>query len=58
MKNVELIQELTAAAQAEAAKFANGNNSAGTRIRKMMQEIKVLAQKVRSDVQAAKNSES
>jgi len=38
-------------------KFAQGNKSAGTRIRQAMQEIKSLAQDVRVEVQAIKNSE-
>lgn len=31
--------------------FIRGNKTAGTRIRKMMQEIKKLSQEIRSDVQ-------
>tara|TARA_R100001510_G_scaffold50224_1_gene49075 strand:+ start:42 stop:233 length:192 start_codon:yes stop_codon:yes gene_type:complete len=38
-------------------KFAQGNKSAGTRIRQAMQEIKTLAQDVRVEVQAIKNKE-
>ena len=38
-------------------KFAQGNKSAGTRIRQAMQEIKTLAQDVRVEVQAIKNGE-
>ena len=44
--------------ETDVMKFGSGNKSAGTRIRKAMQEIKVLAQQVRSDVQTAKNNES
>ena len=36
-------------------KFDQGNNSAGTRVRKAMQNIKGLAQHVRLEVQAQKN---
>ena len=36
-------------------KFEDGNKSAGTRIRKAMQEIKNLAQEVRVEVQEIKN---
>ena len=36
-------------------KFCDGNNSAGTRVRKAMQNIKGLAQQVRLEVQAQKN---
>ena len=42
----------------DAEKFEAGNNSAGTRVRKAMQNIKSLAQNVRLEVQAAKNSVS
>ena len=34
-----------------------GNNAAGTRLRKAMQEIKALAQEIRVDVQNRKNGE-
>ena len=40
----------------DAEKFTNGNNSAGTRVRKAMQNIKNLAQQVRLEVQSQKNS--
>ena len=39
----------------DARKFDEGNNSAGTRVRKAMQNIKSLAQNVRLEVQAQKN---
>ena len=38
-------------------KFQSGNKSAGTRLRKAMQEIKNLAQGVRLEIQEIKNSE-
>ena len=37
--------------------FDNGNNAAGTRIRRVMQEVKTLAQELRVEVQEAKNAE-
>ena len=37
-------------------KFINGNNSAGTRLRKHMQNIKNLAQGIRVKVQDQKNA--
>ena len=37
-------------------KFSNGNNSAGTRLRKHMQNLKNLAQRVRTEVQYQKNA--
>ena len=38
------------------SKFINGNNSAGTRVRKAMQEVKKIAQEIRLEVQEQKNS--
>ena len=40
----------------ESGKFSNGNNSAGTRLRKHMQNVKNLAQRVRTEVQDQKNA--
>ena len=40
----------------DSEKFVEGNNSAGTRVRKCMQNIKNLAQRVRIEVQEQKNS--
>ena len=37
-------------------KFEDGNKSAGTRIRKNMQDVKNLAQQVRVEVQEMKNA--
>jgi len=42
--------------QADITKFVEGNNSAGTRVRKAMQAVKSLAQDVRIEVQDQKNS--
>ena len=43
--------------QTDVTKFVEGNNSAGTRVRKAMQDIKRLAQDVRVEVQEQKNSQ-
>jgi len=43
--------------QADVNKFVEGNNSAGTRVRKAMQTVKSLAQDVRIEVQDQKNSQ-
>ena len=56
MENVNKIQEVLDTVQTEVEKFSNGNKSAGTRIRKAMQEIKTLAQEVRVEVQTIKNN--
>ena len=36
--------------------FGNGNNAAGTRIRRAMQEVMTLAQELRVEVQETKNT--
>ena len=43
--------------QTDVNKFVEGNNSAGTRVRKAMQAVKALAQEVRTEVQHQKNSQ-
>jgi hypothetical protein len=43
--------------QADVTKFVEGNNSAGTRVRKAMQTVKSLAQNVRTEVQEQKNAQ-
>ena len=43
--------------QTDVTKFVEGNNSAGTRVRKAMQEVKRLAQDVRVEVQEQKNKQ-
>ena len=41
--------------EVDAEKFVEGNNSAGTRVRKAMQTVKNLAQQIRVEVQNQKN---
>ena len=55
IKTLENIERQLREAAEDAVKFELGNNSAGTRVRKAMQNIKGLAQQVRLDVQAQKN---
>ena len=43
--------------QTDVTKFIDGNNSAGTRVRKAMQVVKQLAQDVRVEVQEQKNKQ-
>ena len=43
--------------QSDVTKFIEGNNSAGTRIRKAMQVVKKLAQDIRVEVQDQKNKQ-
>ena len=49
------IQNLINDCQSDVTKFVEGNNSAGTRVRKAMQAVKSLAQEVRIEVQDQKN---
>ena len=43
--------------QTDVTKFVEGNNSAGTRVRKAMQAVKQLAQDIRVEVQEQKNKQ-
>ena len=43
--------------QSDVTKFVEGNNSAGTRVRKAMQAVKSLAQDIRIEVQDQKNKQ-
>ena len=55
-----IFDELQAAindCQSDVTKFVEGNNSAGTRVRKAMQTVKSLAQDVRIEVQDQKNKQ-
>ena len=50
------LQDMVNDTQSDMTKFVEGNNSAGTRVRKAMQTIKSLAQELRVEVQNQKNS--
>ena len=49
------LQDVINDCQTDVTKFVEGNNSAGTRVRKAMQAVKSLAQEVRVEVQDQKN---
>jgi hypothetical protein len=51
------LQDVVNDCQTDLTKFVDGNNSAGTRVRKAMQLIKALAQEVRVEVQEQKNKQ-
>ena len=51
------LQDVVNDCQTDIRKFVDGNNSAGTRVRKAMQAVKALAQEVRVEVQEQKNSQ-
>jgi len=52
----ETIKKTIAEAEAEVSKFYGGNNAAGGRVRKAMQDLKNLATELRKDVLETKNS--
>ena len=56
IKLMKLIEKEFTYAAEQSMKFVEGNNSAGTRVRKTMQNIKNLSQEVRKEVQNQKNS--
>jgi hypothetical protein len=55
-KVFDSIKKAVADAEADVQKFYGGNNAAGARVRKAMQELKDLAQTLRKDVLDTKNS--
>lgn len=55
-KIFESIKQKVAEVESEVSKFYSGNNAAGGRVRKAMQELKDLAQTLRKDVLEIKNS--
>ncbi|HCW09145.1 MAG TPA: histone H1 [Cytophagales bacterium] len=59
MKKFEELKALIASIEPDADKFYNKlNSAAGTRLRKGMQDVKNVAQQIRSEVQELKNKES
>jgi hypothetical protein len=59
MKKFEELKALIATLEDDVDKFYNkGNSAAGTRLRKAMQDLKNIAQEVRTEVQSMKNDET
>lgn len=57
MEKFEKVKELVSSIETDATKFyENGNAAAGTRLRKGMQDLKVLASEIRKEVTEKKNS--
>lgn len=57
MERFEQLKNLVTSLESDFEKFYDkGNNAAGTRVRKGMQELKNLAQDIRVEVQNKKNS--
>lgn len=50
------IKQKVAEVEADVTKFYGGNNAAGARVRKAMQDLKALATDLRKDVLETKNS--
>jgi hypothetical protein len=55
MENLVKLDRLNDIAQSEGLKFAEGNKSAGTRLRKTLLEIKTLSHEIRKEVSETKN---
>ncbi len=56
MKRFEELKDLVMSMEGDFAKFYDkGNQAAGTRVRKGMQDLKNLAQEIRIEVQDIKN---
>jgi hypothetical protein len=56
MEQIAKLKELIATAEVDADKFNKGNSAAGTRLRHMMQQLKVIAQEVRTVVTGKKKA--
>ncbi|GAB3340804.1 hypothetical protein GCM10027299_54530 [Larkinella ripae] len=57
MARFDEIKNLVLSLEGDFEKFYDkGNQAAGTRVRKGMQDLKTLAQNIRSEVQGQKNS--
>ena len=58
MEKFAKIKEIIAGVEADVEKFYNAGNAAdGTRVRKAMQDLKTLAQEIRTEVTEKKNSD-
>ncbi|MEH3112579.1 histone H1 [Pedobacter terrae] len=56
MEKFEKVKELIASIEADADKFYNkANGAAGTRVRKGMQDLKILATEIRKEITEKKN---
>lgn len=57
IENLKKMQDVINLAMTDGEKFDKGNNAAGTRVRKYMQELKNIAQDVRVKVSEIKNED-
>ena len=56
MQKYETLKQLVAGMEADVTKFYGGNNAAGTRVRKHLQEVKKACQDMRDEVQEIRSS--
>jgi len=58
MEEYEKLKRLVESASEDIAKAEGGNKAAGTRVRKMMQDIKAAAQEVRKKILESRSSQT
>jgi exonuclease VII small subunit len=58
MSHIQALENEIAALKEEFEKFERGNKSAGTRARKVLQNIKRISQEIRIQIQTAKKTEN
>jgi len=58
LTTIEEIKVMTEVLSVDTAKFYKGNKSAGTRARKLAQELKLLLQKLRGEILENRKTES
>ena len=57
MSSIQVLEEKMVILKEEYEKFERGNKSAGTRARKILQEIKRVCQDIRVNIQEAKKTD-
>jgi len=55
MEEYERLKQLVESAEEDIAKAEGGNKAAGTRVRKIMQEVKAAAQEIRKRILEARS---
>ena len=58
MSHIQALENEIVALKEEFEKFEKGNKSAGTRARKVLQNIKRISQEIRIQIQTVKKSDS
>ncbi len=57
MQHYENLKNIVASMEADVIKFSNGNASAGTRLRKTLQDLKKACQDFRVEIQNVKKTD-